>query len=412
MNADQELTPLETRLRLFEQRLEASPDDISTLSAYGETSLLRGRLHQAMKCYQRLMALQPDMLEHRLSLGRVYIDSGLFREAWGLLGPVLQTAPTLVEGHLLLRRLSNVNGSLAAELSQPLADSARFLPDRDAVAAQRARLESDLGHLDAEIESLLSLAAASAGDPTFEFSSCLARERQDRLREALTEIEKWERSHQALDEERLRLEEAERIRFEEEERRRREAEEAAQREEAERNRLEEEERLRREAEESAQREEAELARRQAEEDERRRQEAEEAQRGTRAREEAYATLSGQLAPVVMALMKTKGVSAALVMARDGFLVTETHTQDIDVPVFSTFVVDALHALASPGDEMGRWKTWVLEFGKGILVLHRITDDYLLVIHGQTGANFGLLTLFIDKNRGRLESILAGAPAVP
>lgn len=412
MNADQDLTPLEARLRAFEQQLEASPDDVSTLSAYGEASLLRGRLHEAMKCYQRLMALQPDLVEHRLSLGRAYVDSGLFREAWTLLGPVLQTAPTLVEGHLLLRRLSNANGSLAPELSQSLAESAQFLPDREAVAAQRARLESDVRHLDAEIENLLSRAATSAGDPTFEFSSCLARERQDRLREALVEIEKWERSYQALDEERLRFEEEARVRAEEEERQRREAEEAAQREEEERQRRAEEERQRREAEEAAQREEEELARRQAEEDERRRQEAEEAQRGTRAREEAYAALSGQLAPVVTALMKTKGVSAALVMARDGFLVHETHTHEIDVPVFSRFVIDALEALASPGDEIGRWKTWVLEFGKGILVLHRVTNDYLLIIHGQTGANFGLLTLFIDKNRGQLESILGGAPAVP
>lgn len=406
MGIERHITPLESRLRELEQRLEATPDDVAVLGAYGEASVLRGRLLEAMKSYQRLVALEPEQDDHRLALSRVYIESGLLGEAWSLLGPLLQASPHLVEGLLLLRRLSIANGSLPIDVSQRLAESDTLLPDRESVGAARMRLEADVRYLDAEIESLLGLIVSSAGDPSVEFSTCLARERQDRLREALAVVTTWEQRHHALDEaERLRRQEEEAR--QEEERQRREDEEAARRREA-------EEQARLEAEEAAQRqrEAEEQARFEAEEEERRQREAEEAQRGTRAREEAYAALGGQLATVVTGLMKTKGVSAVLVLARDGFLVHETHAHDIDVSVFSEFVLGALAVLAVPGENLGRWKTWVLEFGKGILVLHRVTDDYMLVIHGQTGANFGLLTLFIDKNRGQLESILGGAPVVP
>lgn len=445
-------TSLDSRLDEFEQVLNENPDHVPTLSAYGEAALLRGRLLEAMKSYQRLAALHPDVVEYQLALGKVYLDSGLVSEAIGVVRQVLETTPTSVEGHILLRRLSKANGSVGSDVTQSISQQ-DFLPPLAELSAERGKLERELAQLEVEVREHEGAVESAPGDPVVEFSMKMAGVRRDRVAEALAEVERWEGRHRVLEEEQRRIEEEERSRLAAEERERMEAEEAERRriedeerarreaEEADRRRIEEEERIRREAEEAerrriedeerARQEAEEAERRRIEEEERARAEAEEAERrriedeerarleaeeaealrGTREREAAYAALAPALSTVSGVLMKTKGVTAVLVMARDGFRVHESHNQDVDLAHFTTFVVDALAALGSPGDELGRWGSLFLEFTKGIVVLHRITADYYLVVLGGTGANFGVLTWTIDKNKGQLEGGLAGAPPV-
>ncbi|NDD27887.1 MAG: hypothetical protein EB084_06450 [Proteobacteria bacterium] len=404
MSADVDLlTPLEKRLQAAEQQLETTPDDVLTLADYGEAALLRGRLHEAMKCFQRLSALEPENLSHCLGLGRAYLESGLHAEAHGIAQRVMREEQPPLAGHLLLRTLARTSHQTDQALAAWVAAHASWLPERDAVEAERSRLAEVIGQLEREVEHLMARSKEDANEPVLAFSMCLARERQDRVRESLGIVEAWAQQYDALDTERQRQEDEERLRLEEAARLQRAEEEQREREEQERARLQAEE------EERQLREEQERARLQAEEEERQRREAEEAQRGTREREQAYTALKGQLDPLIASLLKTKGVTAALLVARDGFLVHEGHTAEVDIPTLMNFVVGAQAALSTY--EKASWKTWVLELAKGILVLHRITPDYFLVIHGVTGANFGLLTLFIDKNRGQLESAFASAPAV-
>jgi predicted regulator of Ras-like GTPase activity (Roadblock/LC7/MglB family) len=442
------LTALDVRLQACEQSLTEHPDDVSILVAHGEAALLRGRLLSAMRSFQRLVDLEPDAVGHQIALGRVYLDLRLYREALDLVRKVLERAPGSIEGHILLRRLSRANGSVPSEIAEPLAASESFLPPLPELETERKRLEGELAQLDAEMVEHGHAVEAAEGDPVAEFSLKMTSLRRDRVLEAMAEVEAWETRHREIEEARIQAEEeerarreaeerarveaeeAERRRLEEEERARREAEEAerlrleALAREEEQRRIEEEERARREAEEAerqrieealrAQREAEEAERLRLEEEERARREAEEAEarRGTREREEAYARLSGDLSGVSGVLMKTKGVTAVVVMASDGFLVHQSHSQDLDMGSFSRFVVDALSALAAPGEGLGRWNSLFLEFGKGILVLQRVTADYYLVVLGQAAANFGVLTWTIDKNKAQIESVLKDAPPVP
>ncbi len=443
-------TALDTKIEQIERVLTDNPDDVGALMAYGEANMLRGRLLEAIKSYQRLAAIRPDSVECYLALGKIYFDSGLITEALGILTRVLQTAPTNVEGHILLHRLQKSNGNLPPEWVASLATYLEYLPGRDDLSVERAKLETKLSELDREIIDLVRAVEQSSNEPAAEFCLQMARSRRARIEESMGQVQRWEESHRVLEEneraqeaERRRLEdeerarqEAERIRLEEErqrqeeeqrrlaEERQRQEEELLRQQEAERLRLEEEERARQAAEQAAEAE----AQRQRDEEERVRREQEEAERlererqeaeaaavnaGLREREAAYTQLREALEPTVSVLMKTKGVTSVLVMARDGMVVHQNLREELDTTKLSNFVRDALGVLSPPEDPgtLGSWHFWVLEFARGILVLQKVTADYYLVVVGQAGSNFGVLTWTIDKNKPQLEAALAGAPPV-
>lgn len=400
------VTPLDERIEEAQKILSENPDDVSALMAYGEANLLRGRALEAMKSYQRLVAIQPDTVDASLALGKIYLDNGLLTEAFGIVSRVLDAAPANIEGQILLRRLqkSVKNGNVAADLEQSLARYKDYLPSGDELRAQREKLEAERAALDGEIADQQRAVEESRSEPAVEFTLQMSRARRARVEEAIAEVEQWERHYHALEEERDRA-------LREEEQRQQEAREA---EEAERLRVEDEERARQQAE-------AEEAERQRQEEEARLQaerEAEEAAAAAaaavnnvlREREEAYERIGHQLAPLTSTLMKTKGVIAVLVLSRDGHVVHKT--DDGDSSKYAAFVTDAIQALGSEGDGLGVWQFWVLEFSKGILVLQRVSADYYLLVVGQAGSNFGVLTWTIEKNKAQLESVLADAPPIP
>lgn len=377
--------------------------------------MLRGRLLEAMKSYQRLATMQPETVEASLALGKIYLDSGLLVEAFGVVARVLEQSPSHIEGHILLRRLDRASRrqpGLGPDLEQPLARHRDFLPTDADLRAQRTKLESEMAELDAEIREHSSAVEEARGEPAAEFSLQMARVRRARLEEALDEVKSWEARHEEAEAARRRAQEEEerlRVEAEEEERRRRAVEEEerrrqeAEEEERQRQLAEDEERHRREEEERLEQER--LASEAAE------AAALEASRGTREREAAYIGLRPGLDPVFGTLLKTKGVTSVLIVARDGCIVHKT--DDTDAQALSRFVVAAQEALAtSGGTGFGTWQFWVLEYARGILVLQRVNSDYFLLVVGQAGANFGVLTWTIDKNKAQLEGVLAAAPSVP
>lgn len=382
------VTSLDARLEAFEQHLHENPDDLPALSAYGQAALLRGRLLDALKSYQRLAALQPETLDYQIALGKVYLDCGLLNEAYGVVRDVLARAPDNVEGHILLSRLARLNGALPADVSQTLRVNEQFLPAPDVLAAERTKVETELGQLDAEIQEHRRAVETSPGDPAAEFSLQMAQARRGRVEESLRQIEQWEMRNEDVARERRRAEE-----------------------EAERARLAAEERARLEAD---------LARQQAEEEERQRRLAEQAmaRRGGKERQEAYERLADALSVHAGALLKTKGVSAAFIVARDGALVYKAQSQELDEEVVLNLGVAVLNLLAGSAAAQGRdaetgsWQLCVLEFAKGIAVLKRINRDYFLLVLGHKGANFGVLTWTLEKSRAQFEEALACAPPVP
>jgi len=406
------LTTLDQRIEQFGKLLTENPDDVSALEAYGEANMLRGRLLEAMKSYQRLATLQGESVPSLLALGKIYLDSGLLNEASDVLGRALGQDPDNIEGHILLARLQKTNGRVPAELEQPMAHHREFLPSPGELTAQRDKINAELAQIDTEIAEHERAIKSGPVEPALEFGLQMARQRRARLQEAVAAVEVWEARHADLEAERRRVQEEEdrrRLVQEEEDRKRQEAEEIERRrlaeEEAERRRVEQEEedRKRREAEEQAERERQEREAVEAAE--------REAASGQRVREQAYAQLGVELEPVTTALMKTKGVTSVLVLARDGFVVHRSQSQDFEATKVSAFIINAVEALSPGGVGTGDWQFWVLEFSKGILVLQRVTPDYYLLVVGQAGANFGVLTWTIDKNKAQLEAVLAGAPPV-
>ena len=381
-------TSLEATLEELRRRVGENPDVPELLTQHATAALLAGQMLDAIRSLQHLASLVPGDEDCQADLGEAWLAAGFANEAREKAQEMLRVAPEGIRGLLLARRCER-HGGAQADVSEQSGYSTGPLPDEQLLSRERERVEERLRVLDVELREVSELSLASDAEPVLEFRKLRLQDRRRLLECDLSGITAWEERHREI---------AERLR--------REAQEA---EEAERLRLETEEaeRVRREAEEEAR------VRREAEEAERLRLEAEEAERLARVqlRQQVYARLAGELAAPLGVLMKTKGVVAVLVVARDGSVVSEAGDQDADSEASARFVVEAVATLNAPGPELGKWQSWVLEFARGILVLTRLTSDYFLLVW-QAGANFGVLTWTIDKNRAQLEAIVAQAPPVP
>lgn len=72
---------------------------------YAESNLRKGNRLEAMKAYQKVVKIKPNVPDVRNALTRIYLSLNHFKDAYNEIWKVLDMDPKNIEGHLLLKKL-------------------------------------------------------------------------------------------------------------------------------------------------------------------------------------------------------------------------------------------------------------------------------------------------------------------
>lgn len=386
---------MDRQIEKFASLLLRNSEDISVLLAYAEANLRRGRRLEALQAYQKVMNLKPDVLEVHLGMAKIYAYQKMYSEAYHELLRVFELSPGNIEGHLLYNRLLD-ESRLPDDLQESFLPYAEFEAEIDDVRLSKHQLLLEREMLDQEIQDLEKLLSENQDEPIIEYNYEMAKIRKREQESALEELIQWEEillEHErkmAAEKEAVPLLEVVPIEVPPIVEVPPVAEEPVVLKEAV---LPQPAPVAEEVLEPVGEELAE-------------------ERISPAREEFYARIRESVESVLSGLIKTKGVSAVLVLARDKYAVCSILRESIDETSVSSLICRGLEVINPFWERKeGPLAYWVLEFEKGILVVQSISPDYVLVAIGQAGANFGVMRYSIDKSKDHLNQILSAGPSL-
>lgn len=111
--------------------------------------------------------------------------------------------------------------------------------------------------------------------------------------------------------------------------------------------------------------------------------------------------------LVAAVRQRDGITAAVVLGRDGLLIDSQADQSIDAEQVAAHVpsilqyAEELGAAASHGD----LRTVVLEFGHGATVLSAMSPEVVLLVLASPAADLGALLFDLRRHRSNLAALV-------
>lgn len=183
--------PLDLQIEKLEKVLEKNPQDLSTLMAYAEANLRRGRRLAALSAYQKVAKVKPETVEVHLALAKIYLLQKMYGEAYNELHEVFVRDPGNVEGNVLFREASQ-----EAPLPEPLkeyfkAQEQKKLRKED-FDLYLKQLEMEKEKLDLDVEELSRLLDANPLDTILEYNKNMTAKRRqavERLYRRAKELE-------------------------------------------------------------------------------------------------------------------------------------------------------------------------------------------------------------------------------
>jgi|GEM_PF-1532742 len=126
----------------------------------------------------------------------------------------------------------------------------------------------------------------------------------------------------------------------------------------------------------------------------------------------YQQVKDSITTVLAGLIKTKGVTVAMTVAGDGYVVDSIVNETIDYAQIGKKISSGIEVIRHWRDEeKGKsFLYWVLEFEQGLVVVRAINREYFLVAIAKAGANFGAMRYSMDKGKETLDEILSSAPS--
>jgi len=127
----------------------------------------------------------------------------------------------------------------------------------------------------------------------------------------------------------------------------------------------------------------------------------------------YQAVKDSITTVLAGLIKTKGVTVVMTVARDGYIVDSIVNENIDYEQIGKKVNSGIEVIRHwREEEKGRsFLYWVLEFEQGLVVVRAINRDYFLVAIAKAGANFGAMRYSMEKGKETLDEILSSSPPI-
>ncbi len=110
--------------------------------------------------------------------------------------------------------------------------------------------------------------------------------------------------------------------------------------------------------------------------------------------------AGGLRGILDSLLKVEGVTAALVIGRDGFVIESAATHSIDTDAVGAIAASSLSASESMGEELklGTLGSVLIEYEQGPVALTPAGPDAVLAVVGDQSANLGRVRIEMRKIR--------------
>ena len=114
-----------------------------------------------------------------------------------------------------------------------------------------------------------------------------------------------------------------------------------------------------------------------------------------------------LKPLLEEFLKLEGVSAAVVMGRDGFVIESAVSGKVDIEALGAMASTGLGTSEAMGITLGKGELsqMLVELEKGPIILSPLSADELIAIVADTTANIGRIRYELKKNKERLIAAL-------
>ncbi len=106
-------------------------------------------------------------------------------------------------------------------------------------------------------------------------------------------------------------------------------------------------------------------------------------------------------------LKIDGVSAAVVVGRDGFVIESAASGKMDIDALGAMASTGLGTSEAMGRELGKGelRQMLVELDQGPIVMSPLSPDELIAIVASNEANVGRIRYELKKNRDRLVAAL-------
>jgi len=107
------------------------------------------------------------------------------------------------------------------------------------------------------------------------------------------------------------------------------------------------------------------------------------------------------------LTKVEGVNAAAIVGRDGFIIEHVANIQMDVDALGAMASTSVGTSEAMGIELGKgnFEQVIVELEKGPIILSLVTENEILAIVAESGANIGRIRYEVKKNRDSITAAL-------
>jgi len=450
------LTTLDQQIEKIGTMLTENPEDIGVLIAYAEFHYRRGRYLEALQAYQRVVTLRQDISDVHLGLAKIYMRQNMIADAYNELLQVFTIVPHDIEAHVMYRRLMDIKEP-QPEIEEAFQRFSECEPDLLDIGFYRQQKELEVEKMEQEILELEKIMEEHDEEPICEYNYEMAVMRKKNIESLFSYIQKLEAHLMEKASQRADALEAETAAIRAEDR---EApgqpevpefpgepgepeispllitpgDEGKDDMEPGVDLLGDIEDIDEKSKELTLDEEMielpglpdDIPGPFVEEEETTpgaldvvsgiEEEPEAAEGGTaeavsEERIRFYGEIRESVTSVMAGLIKTKGVTVVMTVARDGYI--------IDSIVNEAISYDEIGGIVGAGvDSIARWRSneqgkaflyWVLEFEQGLLVMRAVNNEHYLLAIAKAGANFGAMRFSMEKGKEALDEILSMSP---
>ncbi|MDH7593021.1 MAG: roadblock/LC7 domain-containing protein [Methanomicrobiales archaeon] len=114
-----------------------------------------------------------------------------------------------------------------------------------------------------------------------------------------------------------------------------------------------------------------------------------------------------LKQILSEFLKLDGVSAAVVVGRDGFVIESAVSGKVDIEALGAMASTGVGTSEAMGTELGKGQLtqMLVELQEGPIILSPLSPDELIAIVANNGANIGRIRYELKKNRERIIAAL-------
>lgn len=114
-----------------------------------------------------------------------------------------------------------------------------------------------------------------------------------------------------------------------------------------------------------------------------------------------------LKQILSEFLKLDGVSAAVVVGRDGFVIESAVSGKVDIEALGAMASTGVGTSEAMGQELGKGQLsqMLVELQNGPILLSPLSPDELIAIVADHGANIGRVRYELKKNRERIIAAL-------